>query len=311
MLVRPDRLRAVMRSRQVCLGAAVLVFLGVIPAGLSWWFTPALEQPRSLAHEARRPPSSESLGKSPTAVTWPEWPEARLDGKDAKELLLAWLEACEKSIDAIDGFTTTFRKQERIKGRLLPEQTYQLKVRHRPFALYMKCVAPASGRELIYAEGQFDNHVIGHPGGVSRLLLPRLKLPPNHPMIMAESRHPVDQAGLANLIHKMVHSRRMDLNEPEEITILDRTETPDGRKWLRSTHRHPVRRPEHHYAEAEVLYDPETHLPLRFTGYDWPAPGEKDRPLGERYCYDDLRLGVALSERDFDPANPDYSFHRF
>ena len=39
----------------------------------------------------------------------------------------------------------TFRKQERIKGRLLPEQTYEIKVRHRPFAIYMKSVLPVSG----------------------------------------------------------------------------------------------------------------------------------------------------------------------
>ena len=111
--------------------------------------------------------------------------QTRLEGPPAKALLLAWLEACEKSIHAVDGCTMTFRKQERIKGRLLPEQTYQLKVRHHPFAIYMKSVQPVSGRELIFAEGQHDNHVIGHPAGMSRLIVPRLKLPPDHPLIMA------------------------------------------------------------------------------------------------------------------------------
>ena len=89
----------------------------------------------------------------------------------------------------------------------------------------------------------------------------------------------------------MVHFRKLDLAEPEAITVLDRTETPDGRKWLRSTHLHPVYHPGRPFAESQVLYDPETHFPLRFTGYDWPTPGEKERLLGERYCYDDLRLG--------------------
>ena len=109
----------------------------------------------------------------------------------------------------------------------------------------------------------------------------------------------------------MIHYRRLDLAEPEAITVLDRTETPDERRWLRSTHLHPVYRQGRPFVESQVLYNPETHFPLRFTGYDWPAPGEKDRPLGERYCYDDLRLDVVVSDRDFDPANPDYSFHRF
>ena len=109
----------------------------------------------------------------------------------------------------------------------------------------------------------------------------------------------------------MIHYRRLDLAEPEAITVLDRTETPDERRWLRSTHLHPVYRQGRPFVESQVLYNPETAIPLRFTGYDWPVPGEKDRPLGERYCYDELRLDIVVSDSDFDPANPEYSFHRF
>jgi hypothetical protein len=205
----------------------------------------------------------------------------------------------------------TFRKQERIGGKLLPEQTYFLKVRHDPFAIYMKCLEPAAGRELIYAEGHFDNQVIGHPPGVARLLVPRLKVPPDHPLIMAESRHPMNEAGLANMIRKMIQYREMDLADPDSTTILDRTTDPDGRPWLRSRHLHPVFRRERPLAETEVLYDPATRYPLRFAGYDRPAAGTKEGALGERYSYDNLVLDAKLSPQDFDPANPGYAFHRF
>ena len=57
--------------------------------------------------------------------------------------------------------------------------------------------------------------------------------------------------------------------------------------------------------------DPASRLPLRFTGFDWPADGNAEKPLGERYCYDDLDLDAVLSAKDFDPANPEYEFHRF
>ena len=59
------------------------------------------------------------------------------------------------------------------------------------------------------------------------------------------------------------------------------------------------------------LYDPASRLPLRFTGFDWPADGNAEKPLGERYCYDDLDLDAVLSAKDLDPANPEYEFHRF
>jgi hypothetical protein len=240
----------------------------------------------------------------------PSWPENRLEGLAAKQLLLKSLELVERSFNRVQAYTLTFRKQERIKGNLLPEQTYFVKVRQSPFAIYMKGIEPVQGRELIYAEGHYDNHVIGHPVGLSRLLVPRLKVPPDHPLILAESRHPLNQAGLANLMRKMIGFRKMDISDPETVTVLDRTTTPDGRHWLRSNHTHSTFRPERPLAETVVLYDPESRLPLRFTGYDWPAPGHHDKLLGERYSYDDLNLDAACTARDFDPANPAYAFHR-
>ena len=153
--------------------------------------------------------------------------------------------------------------------------------------------------------------MIGHPTGLARLLVPRLKVPPDHPLIMAESRHPLNEAGLANMIRKMIHYREMDLTDPDSITVLDRTTGTDGRKWLRSTHVHPVDHPGRPLFETEVLYDPSTRFPLRFVGYDRPAPGQKEKTLGERYSYDDLVLNAKLSAQDFDPANPGYAFHRF
>ena len=143
----------------------------------------------------------------------------------------------------------------------------------------MKCLKPVTGRELIYAEGHYDNQVIGHPPGLARLLVPRLRVPPNSPLIMAESRHPMNEAGLANMIRKMIRYREMDLSDPDSITILDRTTSSDGRNWLRSTHIHPVFHPERPLGETEVLYDPASRFPLRFTGYDRPAPGESEKPL--------------------------------
>ena len=175
----------------------------------------------------------------------------------------------------------------------------------------MRGIRPVAGRELIYAEGHYDNHVIGHPVGMARYLVPRLEIPPDHPMILAESRHPMNQAGLGNLIRKLLGFRQMDLEEPEEVTILDRITTPDGKRWLRSTHIHPQFRPRRPLAESEILYDPSSRLPLHFTGFDWPTDGKTEKPLGERYCYDDLDFDAVLTAKDFDPSNPEYEFHRF
>ena len=103
-------------------------------------------------------------------------------------------------------------------------------------------------------------------------------------MILAESRHPMNQAILGNLIRKLLGFRQMDLEEPEEVTILDRTMTPDGKRWLRSIP-HPSPVPARAAARpiGKFLPDPASRLPLRFTGFDWPADGNAEKPLGEHY----------------------------
>jgi hypothetical protein len=240
------------------------------------------------------------------------WPEGRLAGRAAKELLLKLLIPVGETLAGIEGYTATFRKQERLRGTLGPEQTLAMKVRHQPFAVYLKFLAPVEGKEVVYAEGHHDNKVIAHSTGVARLLVPRLAVPPDHPLALADSRHAITEAGLANLTTRLIGFRRKDLDDPEAETILDRTTGPDGRAYLRSVHLHPHPNPDRPFARVEVLYDPETRFPVEISNYDWPEPGhEGDLPLAERYRYDDLDLGVTLSALDFDPANPDYAFQRY
>ena len=188
----------------------------------------------------------------------------------------------------------TFRKQERINGKLLPEQTYFLKVRQEPFAVYMKGIHPVAGRELIYAEGYHDNQVIGHPGGALRLLVPRLKVPPDHPMILAESRHPMDQAGLGNLIRKLLGFRQKDLEESDEVTVLDRVVTPEAS--LAAVH--PRASPAPARAAPGRVGGPvrsrHSDLPSASPVTTGRARGKAEKPLGERYCYDDLVLDAGL-----------------
>jgi len=276
-------------SRAWQLGVGAFCLLGVLLCGVSWWLTAPLE--KTGVGSTALPPntvtaapaaSGEHTGTpaeaSPAqrqAIEPAAWPETRLEGRPAKELLLKMMQAVDRSFRLVHSYTMTFRKQERINGKLLPEQTYFLKVRQDPFAIYMRGIQPVAGRELIYAEGYYGNQVVGHPVGMARYLVPRLKVPPDHPMILAESRHPMNQAGLGNLIRKLLGFRQMDLEEPEEVTILDRTMTPDGKRWLRSTHIHPQFRPGRPLAQSEIVYD----LPRVFPS---ASPVSTGRPMGKR-----------------------------
>ena len=96
----------------------------------------------------------------------------------AKQLLLATLLAVAERLNSVAGYTAIFRKQERLKGILGPEQTLAMKVRHQPFAVYLKFLAPKAGKEVVYAEGHHENKVIAHTPGRRRLAGPPAGRPP-------------------------------------------------------------------------------------------------------------------------------------
>jgi hypothetical protein len=298
-------------------GWVALMGLMVVLVVGSWWLTEPL---------ADRGASAAAAGTSQAVSTSVEvnggggrfhrasvaWPRDRLEGMPAKSLLLDALVAADDRLKGIETYTATFHKQERIKGYLGPEQTLAMKVRNRPFALYFKFLGPQGGKEVVYAEGHHDNKVIAHAAGVARLLVPRLALPPDHPLALADCRHAVTEAGLANMTVRLIGFRRMDLNDAEASTVLDHYTDGQGNSWLRSVHTHAHHRPERPFARVEVLYDPITYFPIDIHCYDWPEPGHTGALLlAEHYSYENLNLDAELTALDFDPANPDYAFHRY
>lgn len=339
---RPCGVARFFRRRWAYFAAPLLMVISAL-AGLSWWMTepldealadttasqsenttlpesPALPAPAETAALALVPEAGSVQAAPGAACTQAKaesaelaWPEQRLDGDAAKKLLLQALLEADERLERIGGYTATFRKQERIEGKLGEEQTIEIKVRNRPFAVYFKYLGSQAGKEVVYAEGRHENKLIAHSSGWSRRLLPRLAVPPTHPLALAENRHPITDAGLATLTRKLLSYRRMDLLDAEAITVLDRTNGPDGRPLPRSLHLHYNRKSERPFTRVEVLYDAETFIPIEITNYDWPEPGQPNAEplLAEHYAYGDLRLGVNLTDVDFDPANPAYAFHRY
>ncbi len=287
------------------------LLLGLVTSGpiaAAWWLTEPLTDRPALSA-----PSTSEVTRAADHVDDPEtiWPESRLTGDEAKKLLLASNERSVRQLERMTGYTATFRKQERVSGQLGPEQTLAMKVRNQPFAIYLKFLAPKAGKEVVYAQGHHDNKVIAHNGDWTRRIVPRLAVPPDSALALADTRHPVTEAGLVHLSKKLLHYRKLDIGDPAAVTILDRTTGADGRPRLRSVHTHSNRdgRP---FARVEILYDPATQYPIEISSYDWPESGDTgDLELAEKYAYDEVRFDANLTASDFDPKNPDYAFMRF
>ncbi len=287
----------------------LLFLIPAAPLAAIWWFTaPLADRPTAP------PPHPTGADEVPASMIGDptEWPQETLSGEPAKTFLLESMLRSTARLERVTAYTATFHKQERISGKLGPELTLALKVRNHPFAIYLKFLAPKAGKEVVYAEGHHENKLIAHNGDWTRRLIPRLAIPPDSALALADSRHPVTEAGLLHLAHTLVHFRKMDVGDAEALTVLDRTTGPDGKPRLRSVHTHPRNDGRRPFARVEVLYDPETQYPIEIFSYDWPAPDHAgELELAERYAYEDLKLGAPLTAADFDPTNPDYAFMRF
>ncbi len=285
----------------------------VLLLGVGWWTLrpPAPARPLpAIVRGERRPPATTS---ETTASLVARWPEGTLEGEPAKRLLVACLTRASERLGRTSGYTALLHRRERIGGVLGTEQVQEIKVRHRPFSVYMKYLSPLPGREVVYDERRNGGKLVVHNGDWTRRIIPRLTISPDDPIAMNDNRHPITEMGLAHITSTLLRFAEMDLTDPGAATILDRPTDPDGRPWLRSRHEMDREQPARPFARVEVHYDPDSLLPRRFVGYEWPRPGDSpaEYPMAESYAYDDLDLDVTLTDLDFDPANPAYAFSRF
>ena len=286
-----------------------LASVGLVAVFLSWYFTAPLDDhPVEPPNDSARPRGPIASADLPPAV----WPSDRVEGNEAKRILLESARRSMAKMEDVKAYTATFRRQERVGGVLGPEIVSDLKIRNHPFAIYLKYLSPKAGKEVVYAEGHHDNKVIAHNGDWTRRLIPRLAVAPDSALAMADSRHPVTDAGLLNLSRKLLRFRIMDVGDEAASTVLDRITLDDGRKALRSFHSHAKPDDGRPFYQVEILYDLETQIPFQIKSYDWPAPDHQgELSLAESYTYEDLDLKAPLTAADFDPANPDYAFMRF
>lgn len=289
-----------------------LALIVAVPVGISWYFTAPLTDDRVAPPHAETPEDADRASRELAASRPVVWPAEQLAGNEAKQILLESAKRSFARVDKVAGYTARFRRQERVGGVVGPEIVSSLKIRNHPFAIYLKYLLPKEGKEVVYAEGHRDNKVLAHNGDWTRRLIPRLAVAPDSPLALADSRHPVTDAGLLNLSRKLLRFREMDMGDDDATTTLDRTTTAAGRACLRSVHKHSKPNDGRPFCEVEILYDLDSQIPFQITSYDWPEPGHTGPlNLAERYTYEDLNLDAALTAADFDPSNPEYAFMRF
>jgi hypothetical protein len=222
-------------------------------------------------------------------------------GDSQSSTLLPLLLKMESSYCMVNDYVAVLRKQERIGGRLLPEETILLKFQ-KPFKVYLRWIRnPHEGREALYVEGKYDNKLIGHQGGILGVVT--LSLDPRGALAMRGNRHPITETGFGYLPEGL----RKEIGAAGEHGDLEIVrigeERFENRLCTVVEARSVSRGGRKHYASRMVLHiDKELMLPTGVAFYD-----DRDQ-LFERFIYTDVKLNPGLTAMDFSRYNSAYRF---
>jgi len=219
---------------------------------------------------------------------------------------------CRGRFAGVKDYTCTFRKRERLTcGQQPLLQVLAMKARVEPLSLYFKFRSPKAGREAIYVAGRNGGRALVHDVGLVKILAGTLRLDPRGPMAMDDCRHPISDAGLGHLIETIGTRWAAELEPGESRVEIDTDATTAGRPCTRIESKHTAHRPEFLFHIVRVAIDRELGLPVHFEAYDWPRQAGGPPELVEEYTFQNLRLNVGLTDRDFDANNTAYAFGRF
>ena len=221
------------------------------------------------------------------------------------------VETARERYKAVDDYTCTFFKRERIDGELSPIHGLAMKARTKPRSFYFKITTPKPGREAIYVAGQNGGKGAFHDVGFNKLLAGTLWLDPRASLAMRDCRHPISDAGIGHLIDTVHEAWTKELTAEESRVSIHRNAKVGDRPCLMVESVHTKKSKAFLFHKVNLYLDAEHGLPIRFEAYDWPAQDGGVAPLVEEYTYTHLKLNVGLRDRDFDVANRAYSFGRF
>lgn len=212
----------------------------------------------------------------------------------------------------IKDYSCVLVKHEQFNGELIPKEHIFLKIRHEPLSIYMYFQGPeeVKGRECLYVAGQNNNKMIAHEA--SGLITMTVHLDPTGYLAMRGQRYPITEVGIKNLAVRLIDVAQHDLQFGEcEVKFRDgnvKLSKNEKRDCTIIEVLHPNPKKHFRFHLARIAIDNELQIPIHYEAYLWPTkPGGK-MVLDETYTYTKIKVNQGLTDRDFDPENPDYNF---
>lgn len=240
------------------------------------------------------------------------------------EVLLLARTALERHREKHQDYTANLIKTERIGKKLAPTSKMFMKLRYREINpdknlrgvdVYFRFLEPKAqaGREVIYAPNKYDGMLKAHEAGLLGLLT--VELTPNSQLAMRGNRYPITEVGIEKLIIKLVEKGERDRLRGDCEVRRSMDQQVEGRMCELIEVIHPEKRfmqngrsEEHEFYKAQIWFDRDELVPVKYASYLWPKEDGGEPLLEEEYTYSDLQFNVGLSDDDFDIKNPDYRF---
>lgn len=198
----------------------------------------------------------------------------------------------EEAYGRISDYEAIFIKQARFDGKMSKEEIIRFCFK-KPFRVHMEWIRdPHKGRQVVYVEGENDDKIRAHKGGLLSFIV--VSLDPMSPQAMKGSHHPITDAGIGRLIELMGSQvRRAAETEELSLRFLGSWEF-EGRPCHKLEAVFPKDEEAGYYCYRAVLWiDCESMLPVQVMVYDW------DNNLYEKFVYSKLRLNVGIPDSQF------------
>lgn len=259
-----------LESRSVSSDGSASVAISTSPPTASPFSVPAeIETPRSesvitLSQPGTGPDSSPDAMTAPADVkaAAPDAPKVTSAANDEVSELSAILEKTQRTFANTTNYKVDVALQERMKGRMLPQDKFTLYKRRQPLAVRMEWTEGKDvGREVIFSPSETKGLIqIRMPKG----LIPRISMAPDSPLVRSKSRHPIDEAGADSVVDRLMATlRNFEAGNPEagRLSVESVVDPQLG----------PIRRVTHQTIEREtwvVDMDENTGLPLTIHATD-------------------------------------------
>ena len=238
----------------------------------------------------------------------------------AKHPLLPLLKVAQAAYDEMEknvvDYEATVVSQTRADGQLGEEKYMRIKIRHQqeqgqlktPFSVYTLFLKPRSsaGQEAIWVSGENEDKIIAHLSGLANLI--RFKLDPEGALAMKGNRYSIRDIGMKNLLKKMLEKGEEGLKNEQCEVHVQRNVLVGDRACTMLEIVYPEKLSDIDFHKARIFIDDQRGLPIAYEGYLWPEKKGGAPPLLEKYIYNDVKLNLGLTDKDFDPNNEQYNY---